>query len=450
MTVTLADVSPGDKSLAAFSDDALALRFTDAYGEELRYVAPWDRWYRWTGVRWQEDNTLLYRDLARDLCRDIAAKANDGGKAIASRRTVEAIPFLAKADRRIAATIEQWDADKWLLNTPDGVIDLRDGDKRSHDPEDYITKCAAVSPGGSCALWLAFLDRIMDGDKELVSFIQRMLGYALTGLTRDHAMFFLHGTGANGKSVLISTVAGILNEYHRAAPMEMLLASKHDRHPTELAGLVGARLVTAAETDHGRRWDEAKIKQLTGGDRIAARLMHRDFFEYAPQFKIIVASNHKPQIRSVDEAMRRRLNLIPFSVTIPPAERDTELAARLKLEWPAILQWMVEGCVSWQDRGLDPPEKVKAATADYLASQDVVAQFIAECLIEDRAAQPIGSARLFAAWKEWAEASGEYVGTNKTLTQRLEDKGFERRMKDGRTVFYGWREADRKTAENRQ
>ena len=443
------EISRGS-NLPVWSDDALALMFADAYGEELRYVAVWDRWYRWTGVRWEPDETLLHRKLARDLCRDIAAKANQGGKTIASRRTVEAVAALAKADRRIAATLDQWDPDPWLLNTPEGTIDLRDGDKRSHDAEDYITKCAMVAPGGSCPIWFEFLDKIMDGDAELIGFLQRVLGYALTGLTRDHALFFFYGTGANGKSVLLSTVAGIFGEYHRAAPMTLLLASKHEQHPTDIAGLVGRRLVTAAETNQGGRFDEAKVKQLTGGDVVSARFMCQNFFDFVPQFKLIIASNHKPQIRSVDEAMRRRLYLIPFAVTIPPEERDTELATKLRAEWPGILQWMVQGCAAWQAQGLNPPDKVRAATAEYLASQDVVQHFIDDCLVEDRAAaQPIMSSRMFTAWKEWAEANGEYIGTNKTLTQRLEDKGFVKRFKDGRTVFYGWREADRKTAETR-
>jgi putative DNA primase/helicase len=259
--------------------------------------------------------------LARRVCREAAAECNKPkvAVAIASGKTVSAIERLARADRRLAATIDQWDADPWLLNTPDAAIDLRTGDIRPHRPLDYMTKIAAVGPQGDAPRFLAFLDRITGGDGELVAYIQRVLGYGLTGLTREHALFFGYGTGANGKSVLLSTVSGILGEYHRTAPIETFTASNTDRHPTDLAGLRGARLVTATETEEGRRWAESRIKQLTGGDMVAARFMRQDFFEYRPQFKLIIAGNHKPSLRSVDEARGARASR--WLAVIPPAAR---------------------------------------------------------------------------------------------------------------------------------
>jgi putative DNA primase/helicase len=221
--------------------------------------------------------------------------------------------------------------------TPGGVIDLRSGEIHPHQPSDYMTNITAVAPNGACPLWRKFLNRIFAGDAELIAFVQRVAGYTLTGSTREHAMFFGFGTGANGKSVLINTISGILGDYHRTAAIETFTASKFDRHPTDLAGLRGARLVTAIETEEGRRWDEAKIKALTGGDRIAARFMRQDFFEYLPGFKLVIAGNHKPSLRSVDESIRRRLNLLPFTVTIPPEDRDRDLPEKLKAEWPGIL-----------------------------------------------------------------------------------------------------------------
>ena len=309
-------------ALPALSDDALALRFSETHAETLRYVAPWNNWYRWSGKLWERDTTLLAFDLARDLCRDAARKASDNGKSIASSRTVAAVATLARYDRRHVAMIDQWDTDPWLLNTPDGTIDLRTGDMRAHARADYITKCTAVAPGGDCPRWLAFLRTVTDEQLELSAFLQRMLGYCLTGITRDHAMFFLYGLGANGKRVLLNTVTGILADYHCTAPMEMLLASKLDRHPTELAGLVGARLVTATETELGGRWAEAKLRKLTGGDPVPARFMGQDFFTYVPKFKLVASGNTKPLLTRVDEAIRRRLHLVPFAVTIPVAKRD--------------------------------------------------------------------------------------------------------------------------------
>jgi putative DNA primase/helicase len=267
---------------------------------------------------------------------------------IASAKTISAVESLARSDRRLAATVDQWDADPWLLNTPDGVVDLKTGILRPHRIEDYMTKITAIGPGGNCPLFLAFLDRIMSGDHEVISYIQRVFGYGLTGEIIEHALFFWYGTGANGKSVLLSTVSGLLGDYHTAAPIETFTVSNSDRHPTDLAGLRGARLVSASETEEGRRWAEAKIKQLTGGDRIAARFMRQDFFTYQPAFKLIIAGNHKPSLRSVDEAIRRRFHLVPFAVTIPEHERDLELTKKLKAEWPGILAWIIQGCVEWQ------------------------------------------------------------------------------------------------------
>jgi putative DNA primase/helicase len=338
------------------------------------------KWHIWDGKRWTSDDTKLAFDTARRVCRKASRECNQesAAKALASAKTVAAVERLATADRRLVATIEQWDADPWLLNTPCGIVDLRSGEISPHQPTDYMTKITAVAPNGVCPLWRRFLTRIFSGDAELIAFVQRVAGYTLTGSTREHALFFGFGTGANGKSVLINTISGILGDYHRTAAIETFTASKVDRHPTDLAGLRGARLVTAIETEEGRRWDEAKIKALTGGDRIAARFMRQDFFEYVPAFKLMIAGNHKPSLRSVDESIRRRLNLLPFTVTIPPEDRDRDLPEKLKAEWPGILRWMIQGCLEWQRIGLAPPQVVRDATAAYLEAEDAVGAWIEE------------------------------------------------------------------------
>jgi putative DNA primase/helicase len=244
-------------------------------------------------------------------------------------------------------------------------------------------------------------------------------GYALTGSTREHALFFLWGTGANGKGTFVNAIAGTLADYRRTAPIETFVASHNEQHPTDLAGLHGARLVTVTETEEGRRWAEAKIKVLTGGDEISARFMRQDFFDYTPQFKLMISGNHKPSLRSVDEAIRRRFNLIPFTVTIPSEKRDTELGEKLKAERGAILQWMIDGCLAWQEQGLAPPEAVTAATAAYLAEQNVFSDWVGECCeLKPNAWER--SVTLFASWKRWAEQSGQYVGDAKTFRARLE------------------------------
>lgn len=425
----------------AFSDEALALRFAERHRHDLRYVAAWGRWLSYDGQRWRFDDTLVAFDRARRICREAAAERGQTKNAatIASAKTVAAVERLAKADRRLAATVDQWDTDLWSLNTPSGVVDLRSGARNDHDAAGYVTKISAVAPGGECPAWRQFLLRVTDGSLELQRFLQRMAGYALTGSTREHALFFGHGRGANGKSVFTSTIAGILGDYATSAPIETFTASNSDRHPTDLAGLRGARLVTAVETEEGRRWAEARIKALTGGDKISARFMRQDFFEYVPQFKLIIAGNHKPSLRSVDEAIRRRFHLIPFTVTIPPQERDLDLAERLKAEWPGILQWMIEGCRQWQERGLDPPELVRAATAAYLESEDTFAAWLDECC--DREPRAWGRTQdLFASWRAWAERSGDYVGNQRTFKAKIEARDgivHKREPGTGRSGYQG-------------
>jgi putative DNA primase/helicase len=434
------DMTLPDLRAPAFSDEALALRFAEIHAGNLRFVSAWGKWLSWMGTHWQFDDTLRAFDLARLVCRTAASECNKAkiATAIASAKTVAAIERLARADRRLAATVDQWDSNPWLFNTPDGVVDLRTGATRRHNPDDHMTKIAAVGPGGSCPRFLAFLARITGEDEALQAYIGRMLGYALTGDTREHALFFAYGTGANGKSVLLSTVSGIMATYHRTAGIETFVASNSDRHPTDLAGLRGARLVSAVETEEGRRWAESRVKQLTGGDMIAARFMRQDFFEYRPAFKLVIAGNHKPSLRSVDEAIRRRFHMIPFAVTIPAEERDHELTEKLKAEWPGILQWLIEGCLEWQVEGLRPPQAVQDATAAYLEAEDGLAAWIDDKCERDPSAWEQSTA-LFASWSAWAERTGENAGSMKRFAQTLESRGFTRHKMNRGQGFYGLR-----------
>ena len=434
------DSTEDDARPPAFSDEAIALRFAERHAHDLRYVAAWSKWLIWDGKRWLFDDTLRAFDLARKICREAAAECIKPRAAavLASAKTVTAVERLAKADRRLAATVEQWDANPWLLNTPGGAVDLRTGNRHSHRPGDYLTQITAVYPAGSCPTWHSFLDRLTAGDESLKKYLQRTAGYCLTGVTNEHALFFGYGTGANGKSVFTSTISGILADYHCTAPIETFTASHHDRHPTELARLRGARLVTSVETEEGRRWAEARIKQLTGGDKIAAHFMRQDFFEFTAQFKLFIIGNHKPGLRSVDEAIRRRFNLIPFTVTVQPKERDTYLAEKLKAEWPGILAWAIEGCLAWQRDGLAPPAAVTSATAAYLEAEDSVAAWLKEQVEEESGAVERSSV-LFASWKDWAERAGEPAGSQKKLSQKLEDRGFTKSHNRRGSCFTGLR-----------
>jgi putative DNA primase/helicase len=421
-------MDPGDALAPQFSEEALALRFSRQHAEELQYVAAWGNWYYWDGICWREDDTLAVFDRCRAICRRASAECSDKQEPVAVRlaasSTVAAVERLARADRRHAATVDQWDADPWLLNTPLGTVDLRGEELHEHDRGQFLTKLTAVGPGGKCELWLRFLNRVTDGDAELASFLQRVIGYSLTGSTREHALFFLYGTGGNGKSVFLSTIAGLLGDYAKTAHMSAFTVSKTEQHPTDLAGLRGARFVTAIETEVGTRWALSKIKCLTGGDRIAARFMRQNFFEYVPQFKLVVAGNHKPELRFVDEAIRRRLHLIPFTVTIPRRERDRNLDEKLKEEYPGILQWAIDGCVAWQRDGLNPPAVVRDATAEYIAAEDALGRWLEDrCVL--RSGDWTSFRALFADWQQWCEQTGEPPGSEKRFTQALQARGFE-------------------------
>ena len=424
----LTQIAEGVVQAPQFSEDALALRFSRKYADELRYVHRWGTWMRWDGMRWAEDRTLDIFDLARGVCRQASAECGDPQKfqaaKLASKATSAAVERMAASDRCHAATAEQWDGNPWLLNTPTGTIDLNTGEVQPHRRADYLTKSTAVGPGGDCVLWLQFLNRITGGDPELQAFLQRMVGYCLTGSTREQGFFFVYGTGANGKSVFLKVVSGLLGGYARTAPASVFTASTSEHHPTDLAGLRGARFVTAIETEEGARWAESKIKAFTGGDKIAARFMHGDFFEFWPEGKLVIAGNHKPGLRSVDRAMRRRLHLVPFTVTIPESERDPLLEEKLREEFPGILSWAIHGCLDWQRRRLAPPASVRDATEEYFACEDTLRGWIEErCFVEG--ARWASSGTLFADWAAWCQGNGENPRTQKWFAQQLEDRGFK-------------------------
>jgi putative DNA primase/helicase len=306
-------------------------------------------------------------------------------------------------------------------------VDLRTGEYYDARKEDYATRSAAVPPETiDTPLWRSFLDKITGGDVELQGYLQRMAGYCLTGLTTEHVLFFLYGTGANGKSVFINTLMGILKDYAAAAPMSTFMVSHIDQHPTDLAMLHGVRLAVAQETEVGRHWAEARIKAITGGDPITARFMRADFFTYTPQFKLVIVGNHKPALRNVDEAIRRRIHLVPFTVTIPPEERDKGLFDKLKPEWPGILQWAIDGCMEWRQIGLTPPAAVVNATDKYLADEDSFAHWLEEKCITGKGLQR-AAGDLWGSYKAWCDLNNEYAGAQKTFGQELEKRGFERK-----------------------
>ena len=428
-----------DALLPVSSEIALAERLAAAHPGALRFVSQWGQWLLWSGAVWKPDQVTAVFDMARRVCRQAAGEVKEAAVAmrIASARTVAAIERIAKSLPGIASVPEQFDADPWLLNTPGGVVNLKTGEMSANRASGMMTKITAAAPGGDCPLWIGFLDRVTGGDRDMQAYLARVAGYALTGSTAAHALFFLYGAGGNGKGVFINTLTAVLGDYAKVAPMEMFTLSIGDRHPADMAMLRGARLVAAQETEAGRAWAEGKIKTLTGGDPITARHMRQDFFTYQPQFKLLFAGNHKPALRSVDEAIRRRFHLSPFSVSIPTAERDAGLQEKLKAEAGGILAWAIRGSLDHQTIGLAPPTAVRDATADYLLSEDAMTLWLTECCSrgpENKAT--IGA--LFSSWQDWSKRSGEAAGSRKAFSQWLTGQGFER-WREGGTGAYGFK-----------
>ena len=420
------------------TEDALALRFAERYADDLRYVALKAQWVEWDAIRWRPDETMHVFDLVRDSCRDDAKTYGNGNPSdkVYTAKTFAAVVTLARADRRHAATLDQFDADIWAITTADETYDLRTGNGRPPNPNDYITKkmaCSAAPVGTPHPLWTAFLERVTANDVELQKFLQRYIGYCLTGETSEHRFVFAYGTGRNGKGTFINTIAKLLGDYATIADVGTFIASKHDRHPTDVAKLHGARLVIAQETQKGRQWDEAKIKTMTGGDKMTARFMRQDFFDFTPAFKLFITGNHKPRLDNVDEAMRHRLMLVPFTVHIPPEERDLDLPRKLEAEWPAILRWAIDGCLEWQRIGLAPPKSVTEATDDYFSDQDLHQQWLDDCTEDGGPHAFTAIGQLFSSWKGWCDERNLQPGNTNALSEVLVDRGFVRkRLSSGR------------------
>lgn len=413
------------------SEDAIARAFSARHGETLRFDHDVGRWFEWDGGRWRQDGTGKAFSYCRELARE-ASIASSANRLQAARKASFAagVERFARSDPIHAVTQAAWDADPWLLGCPGTTVDLRDCSTRQPDPADGITRQTAVAPlPDTPHVWETFLHEATGGDAAMVRFLQQWCGYSLTGDTREHALLFVYGPGGNGKSVFLNTVSRILGDYAATAAMDTFAASRSERHPTDLASLRGARFVSASETEEGKAWAEARIKAMTGGDPIAARFMRQDFFTFLPQFKLTIVGNHKPILRNVDDAARRRFNIVPFEHT--PARPDRQLEEKLKAEWPAILGWMIQGCVDWKKNGLVRPESVVRATAAYFSDQDIFGQWLEdECI-----AEPANNHRweltgdLFAAWLRYAKNAGEEPGTQNLFAEHMTRRGFEKKLK---------------------
>jgi putative DNA primase/helicase len=414
-----------------------AERLVEQHGADLRYVYAWEKWLVWDGRAWKVDDTGEVERRAKETVRTIYAEAAEAAdadtrKALANhakgseaRGRIEAMISLARSEPGIAATPEELDADPWALTTPNGTLDLRAGELRDHRRGDLITKIAPVEydPEATAPTWAAFLERILP-EEELRAFVQRAVGYSATGDTCEQCLIINHGSGANGKSTFQEAIAATLGDYAMRAPTEMLLAKRTTGIPNDVARLKGARFVAASETEEGRRLAESLVKDLTGQDTITARFMRAEFFDFKPTHKLWLSTNHKPEIRGTDTAIWRRIRLVPWTITIPPAQQDKKLLEKLRAELPGILLWIVQGCLEWQRGGLQPPGEVRRATGRYRAEMDVLAAFIdEECIVVDSATATAKA--LYSAYKAWCDENGEKPESQRRFGGRLKERGFE-------------------------
>jgi len=423
-------------------------RLVAQHGPNIRYCYLWKKWLIWDGRRWLEDHQGQIETLAKQSVRAIYREAEiepdeDRRKELAKHATrsesksrVEAMLDMGRSEAGIPILPDAFDTDLWALNVHNGTLDLRTGQLRPHRPADWITRLAPVpyQPEATCPRWDAFLDRILDGNADLIAFVRRAVGYALTGSTRDQVLFMLYGTGANGKSTFLETLQSLLGDYARPTDFTTFLPKNQDGPRNDIARLLGARLVTAAEAEAGRRLSEVIVKQLTGGDTIIARRLHEEFFEFRPQFKLFLAANHRPVVRGTDHALWRRIRMIPFTVTIPEQEREKDLPARLLEELPGILAWAVRGCLEWQQDGLGNPEAVQQATRAYQEDMDPIADFLADgCVLNETAQAKAGD--LYNAYEAWAMDQGEKPISQRMFGQQLGEKKFAKK-KTKRGYFY--------------
>lgn len=411
----------------------VARQFANEYGNRLAFCHSRGCWYEFDGSIWRAQEKPVAFHYTRQLAERMSANAKNRSS-MQKSSFCKGVEAFARADPIFASTATDWDKDLFLLGTPYGTVDLKTGEFRKAKPNDRITKSVAISPDEieDCSTWERFLMEATNNDAGLVRFLKQICGYALTGDISEQSLFFIFGDGGNGKGVFLSVLQNIMADYSQVAPMEALEKQKFSAHTTDLAMMMGARLVSASETVEGGAWNETRIKNLTGGDKITARFMHKNNITFVPQLTLLVIGNSQPALRTVDEAMRRRFNMIPF--VVKPVRKDKHLAAKLQLEWPGILRWMINGCLDWQENGFVRPESVIVETARYFTEQDTFGEWMETCCDRDMGNIHLTqrSSTMFESWAKFARSSGMEPGDAKTFKGAMRRAGHkDRRFADG-------------------
>ncbi len=427
-----------------FDDTGNAQRLIYQHGKDLKYSFVNGCWYIWNKTCWAEDKTGEIKRKADKTIKSMYNEARDEENEEVAKALTKWITQCRNASRKknmiteaqhiegVPVLPEDLDQDPWLLNCQNGTIDLKTGKLLEHSREHMITKVAPVEYDKDAKpdLWLKFLSQIMDGKQELVDFLQRSIGYSLTGSMAEQCIFMTYGSGANGKSTFLETIQAMLGEYSKSTSMQTFLVKQGDSASNDIARLFGARFASTVEADEGKKLSEALVKQITGGDKMIARFLHKEFFEFTPQFKIWMGTNHKPVIKGTDNGIWRRIRLIPFTVTIPKEEQDGDLKDKLMKELSGILNWAIEGCLQWQKEGLNPPAEVVEATESYRAEMDTIKSFLNDCCIRKKESF-IQSSALYEVYKRWCEMNREHELSQRALSLKLKDKGLVNKKSSG-------------------
>ena len=438
------------------TDTGNAHRLYDKFGKVIRYSYNRKKWYFWTGKAWTLDESGEIKKMADEVCDDIKREAWSAedediqeqmlrfAKKTASSASKEAMIKECQHLYDIPASPDSFDGYTDFLNCQNGIINLRNGELIPHDANFMMSKiCNSEydTKKRKPKLWLKFLDDITGGDKELQEYIQKCIGYSISGSNREQCAYFLYGMGNNGKSTFLDTIADLLGSYSANTQPETImlqsrLGSSGGGANSDIARLKSARFVTSEEPTEGVRLNEGLLKQLTGGSRITCRFLYGDEFEYTPEFKIWIATNHKPVIRGTDFGIWRRIKLIPFEVNIPKDKVDKNLKYKLRHEFPQILAWAVEGCIKWQNEGIEEPDCVRIATSDYKQEMDLIAGFVEQCVIIDYdSTEKIMAADLFTVYSKWAKQNNEWEMSSKKffmeLAKKVPDKG-----RNGKGIYY--------------
>jgi putative DNA primase/helicase len=439
-----------------------ARRLVHLHGTDWRWAERMvgNGWLRWDASRWVPDETRAIRRHYEDIIPDIRADADAMYDAVRRSMTPGAVSLTQEqasakkeADRMLAwsgasqaascmrnsidlaahqpgvhCRIADLDADAWLLNCRNGTVhlDAAKPDFRPAARADLITRRCGCDyiPDATAPEWAAFLHTIFDGDADLSAFVQRAVGYSLAGVTSEQLFIILHGTGSNGKSTFIETIGALLGDYSKNVRPETFAGGKDNSIPNDIAALAGTRFLTTAETREGSRLDESLIKQATGGDRLSARFLHKEWFDFTPQFTLWMSTNHRPTIKGTDHGIWRRVRLVPFTVCIPDDKQDHKLKDKLRAELPGILNWCLDGCLAWQEHGLKSPTAVLQATSDYRSEMDLIADFLADCCIVGDTVGGVRNDLLYRAFAEWSESHGEFQRSHRWFSAAMKQRVF--------------------------